>query len=108
MVFVVSKSGKPLMPTIRYGHVRKLLKSKKAVPIFNLPFTIRLKYDTPEIVQEFYLGIDPGIENIGIGVSKENGECIFLSELQTNNKAIKKNMDNRREYRCSRKRNKRY
>ena len=26
MVYVVSKSGKPLMPTERYGHVRKLLK----------------------------------------------------------------------------------
>ena len=30
MVYVVSKNGKPLMPTRRCGHVRILLKQKKA------------------------------------------------------------------------------
>lgn len=107
MVYVISKSGKPLMPTTRYRHVRILLKEKRAYPVCNHPFTIRLKYNTPEIIQEFYLGVDPGRENIGIGVSKENGECVYLAELQTNNKMIKKNMDGRRSYRRSRRRNRR-
>ena len=102
MVYVISKSGKPLMPTRRHGKVRRLLKSGLAVPISNMPFTIRLKYETTEYTQDLWLGIDPGRENIGFGVSKENGECVFLAELKTNNKSVKKNMDNRRSYRHQR------
>ena len=49
MVYVVNKKGKPLMPTTRYGKVKRLLKSGKAVVINNNPFTIRLKYDTTEL-----------------------------------------------------------
>lgn len=52
MVYVISKNHKALMPTERYGHVRKLLNERKAVPISNNPFTIRLKYETPDITQE--------------------------------------------------------
>lgn len=51
VVNVVDKKGKPLAPTTRFGHVKKLLKSGKAVPICNAPFTIKLKYDTLEIIQ---------------------------------------------------------
>ena len=29
MVYVISKSGKPLMPTDRYRHVKYLLKNRK-------------------------------------------------------------------------------
>lgn len=107
MVFVVDKHGKPLMPTTRYRHVRILLKNHLAVPISNLPFTIKLKYDVEGITQKLYLGIDPGRENIGIGVSNEKGECIFANEVQTNNKSIKKNMDERRDHRQARRRNRR-
>ena len=77
MVYVISKSGKPLMPTERYSHVRKLLKNKLAVPICNNPFTIKLKYDTSGVVQSLTLGIDVGRENIGLGVSDEKGNCLF-------------------------------
>ena len=95
------------MPTTRCGHVRKLMKEKKAVPICNEPFTIRLKYETPEIVQPLYLGLDTGRENIGIAVSKENGNCCYLSELETKNKSIKEKMSERREHRSERRRHKR-
>ena len=71
IVYVVNRKGKPLMPTTRCGHVAKLLKSGKAVPICNEPFTIKLKYDTPDVVQPLYLGIDTGRENIGAGVLSE-------------------------------------
>lgn len=50
IVYVISKKRKPLMPTTRCGHVRKLLDDGKAVVINSNPFTIRLKYDTLEIV----------------------------------------------------------
>lgn len=61
-VYVQDKNVRPLMPTVRFGHVRKLMKSGRAKPVCNNPFTIRLKYDTPGIVQELYMGIDPGRE----------------------------------------------
>lgn len=104
IVYVISKKRKPLMPTTRCGHVRKLLDEGKAVVINSNPFTIRLKYDTPEIVQSLYCGIDTGRENIGVGVSDENGNCIYLSELTTNNKLVKKNMTSRAESRRGRRR----
>lgn len=104
IVYVISKKRKPLMPTTRCGHVRKLLDKGKAVVINSNPFTIRLKYDTPEIAQSLYYGIDTGRDNIGVGVSDENGNCVYLAELTTNNKLVKKNMSSRAESRRSRRR----
>ena len=43
-VYVLDKKGKPLMPTTRYGKVRRMLKSGQAKPVQNLPFTIQLTY----------------------------------------------------------------
>ena len=63
------------MPTTRYGHVRKLLKEGKAVPICNSPFAIKLKYDVPGYTQPVYEGIDTGRENIGDAASLENGKA---------------------------------
>lgn len=103
-VYVVNKKGKPLEPTYRYGHVRKLLKSKKAVPISNEPFTIRLKYKTPDIVQGLYGGLDTGRENIGLAVSKKDGQGVYLSDVRTNNKSVKSNMADRAGFRRSRRR----
>ena len=57
-IVVLDKHGKPLMPTTRCGHVRKLLKSGEAVAICNNPFTIRLKYETENQKQKLYLGFD--------------------------------------------------
>ena len=104
-VYILNKQGKPLMPTTRCGKVRKLLKGGKAVVVRSNPFTIRLKYDTDNIVQDLYLGIDTGRENIGVGVSDSKGNCVYLSELKTNNKMIKKNMQERLSFRRERRRN---
>ena len=107
MVYIISKSGKPLMPTERYSHVRKLLKNKLAVPICNNPFTIKLKYDTSEVVQSLTLGIDVGRENIGLGVSDEKGNCLFRANVETRNKQVTKNMSERKVHRQERRRHKR-
>ena len=72
-VYIVDKHSKPLMPTTRLGHVRKLLKEGKAVAISNNPFTIRLKYDSTHYTQPVQEGIDTGRENIGDAASWENG-----------------------------------
>ena len=107
MVYVLSKNGKPLMPTNRYGHIRWLIKNNKAIPICNNPFTIRLKYDTPDVVQPLTMGIDVGRENIGLGVSDNNGNCLFLANVETKNKQVTKNMSDRKVHRQERRRNKR-
>ena len=107
MVYVLNKNGKPLMPTDRYRHVKLLLRQGKAIPICNNPFTIRLKYDTPDVVQPLTLGIDVGRENIGLGVSNEKGDCLFQAIVQTNNKSVTKNMSERKIHRQARRKHKR-
>ena len=102
IVYVLNKKGKPLMPTTRCGRVHKLLKAGLAVPVNNNPFTIRLKYETPDIVQSLTVGIDTGRENIGEGVSDDEGNCYFLCETETHNKSIKKKMSERAEHRHAR------
>lgn len=106
-IYVLNKKGKPLMPTKRQSHVRKLLKAKKAVVVNGNPFTIRLKYETSDVTQALYGGMDTGRENIGEGVSLENGECVFLCETETKNKSIKVKMDERRAHRSERRRHRR-
>ena len=101
-IYIVDKHSRPLMPTTRHSHVRKLLKSGKAVAISSSPFVVKLKYDTDNIVQPLYCGIDTGRENIGVGVSKQDGKCVYLSHLQTNNKTIKQKMEERRMHRQER------
>ena len=76
-VYIVDKHCKPLMPTTRFGHVRKLLKEGKTVPICNSPFTIKLKYDVPGYTQPVYEGIDTGRENIGDAASLRTARMFF-------------------------------
>lgn len=57
-VYVLNKDGKPLMPTTRGGHVRHLLKEQKARVVRAKPFTIQLLYETNDVVQPLYLGIN--------------------------------------------------
>ena len=106
-VYVIGKKRKPLSPTTRLRRVRKLLEAGLAVPVCNNPFTIRLKYDTPEIMENLYFGVDTGRENIGVAVSNEKGECVFRADVKTNNKQIRGEMDNRRGYRRARRLHKR-
>lgn len=49
VVYVLSKTGKTLMPTKRFRKVRLLLKNKLAKVVQRNPFTIQLLYDTNSI-----------------------------------------------------------
>ena len=89
-VYVLNKDGKPLMPTTRCGHIRHLLKEKKARVVRTNPFTIKLVYETDDVVQPLYLGIDPGRTNIGVAVVKVDGTAVFTAHLETRNKEIPK------------------
>ena len=81
MVYIQDKDGKALMPTKRYGKVRKLLKNDKAVVINKTPFTIKLTYETTHYTQFITLGIDAGSKNVGLSATTEKEE-IYASELK--------------------------
>ena len=104
-VYVLNKDGKPLMPTTRCGHVRRLLKEQKAQVVTSKPFTIQLLYETDDVVQPLYLGIDPGRTNIGVAVVKIDGTAVFTAHLETRNKEIPKLMQGRKKARRARRTN---
>ena len=94
------------MPTTRYGHIRRLIKDGKAVVVTDKPFTVRLKYETENVVQELTLGIDTGRENIGLSVIT-NKNCLARINFYTNNKSVTKNMQERKQFRNERRRHRR-
>ena len=76
MVYVLSKDGKPLMPTKRYAKIR-ILRKRGLLKIVNTkPFTVQLLYDTKNITQDVTLGIDSGYLNIGFSVITDKQELI--------------------------------
>ena len=104
-VYVISKDGQPLMPTSRFGKVRRLLKNKKAKVIRSCPFTIKLLYE-PEslIVQEIVLGQDTGSKHIGTACVADD-KILYQSEVALRDD-IKKKMDRRRALRRNRRQRK--
>lgn len=106
-VYVLSKTGKPLMPTGRFGRVKGLLKTKKAKIVNYKPFTIQLTYESTEYTQPLTLGIDTGTNNIGVSVTKDNSEPVFLGELETRTKEVTDNVETRKLHRQTRRRHNR-
>ncbi len=82
MVYVLDINGQPLMPTERYGKVRRMLKSGKAKVVKRCPFVIQLSYtaSTHEI-QRVSLGVDAGSKHIGISATTESN-VLFESEVE--------------------------
>ena len=104
-VYVISKDGQPLMPTNRFGKVRRLLKNKKAKVVSRCPFTIKLLYE-PEslVVQKVVLGQDTGSKHVGTACVADD-KVLYQSEVTLRDN-IKKKMDNRRAFRKNRRRRK--
>ena len=100
MVYVLNVNGQPLMPTKRYGKVRRMLKSGKAKVIKRCPFTIQLLYESTNHTQELTLGVDAGSKTIGISVSNQTKEY-YSSEVILRND-ISKLLTDRRKLRSSR------
>ena len=84
---------------------RHLLKEQKARVVRTKPFTIQLLYETDDVVQHLYLGIDPGRTNIGVAVVKTDGTAVFTAHLETRNKEIPKLMKKRKDSRRARRTN---
>ena len=82
MVYVLDINGQPLMPTERYGKVRRMLKSGKAKVVKRCPFVIQLSYtaSTREI-QRVSLGVDAGSKHIGISATTES-KVLYESEVE--------------------------
>ena len=94
-VYVLDKNGQPLMPTRRFGKVRRLLRDKKAKVVKHCPFTIKLLYE-PEtkIVQDIVLGVDTGSKYVGVACVG-NDKVLYQAQVELRDD-IKKKMDSRR------------
>ena len=107
MVYVISKDGKPLMPTDRHGNVRRLLRDKKAKVIKRTPFTIQLLYKTKtENLEPITLGVDAGSKVIGLSASTKDKE-VFVGEYELRDD-VSKNITKKREVRRTRRSRLRY
>ena len=87
LVYVLNKNGQPLMPTNRCGKVRRMLKSGLAVVVKRCPFTIRLNYETTNVVQEVVLGVDAGSKTIGLSVTTDKKE-LYASNVELRNDIV--------------------
>ena len=74
VVYVQDMNGKPLMPTKRFGWVRRALRDGKAVVVGRCPFVIRLTYATTDYTQPITLGIDAGTVHVGLSATSEKEE----------------------------------
>ena len=102
MVYVVSKSGRPLMPTEHCGKVKHLLKDGKAKVLHREPFTIQLLYETTEYVQATTLGVDTGSGTFGAAVvTDDSHKVLYMSEVEVRNDIATK-MKKRSRYRRDR------
>lgn len=100
MVYILGKDGQPLMPTVRYGKVRRLLKSNKAKVIRKCPFTIQLLYDSTTYTQEIALGVDSGSKHIGISATTKD-KVLFEANVTLRTDIVDK-ISTRREMRKNR------
>lgn len=104
LVYVLNKTGQPLMPTNRCGKVRRLLKNRKAKVIMRCPFTVQLLYEITESVQPVSLGIDAGSKHIGVSATTK-GRVLYeadvtlrsdVSDLITVKRALRRSRRNRK------------
>ena len=100
MVYVINYDGQPLMPSSQVI-ARLLLKQGKAKCIKRTPFTIKLLYQTTNYTQDITLGVDTGSGKIGSSAVAENGNVLYLSEVEIRND-ISDKMTQRSKYRRNR------
>ncbi len=87
MVYVLDQNGQPLMPTMRYGKVRRLLKSGLAKVIKKCPFTIKLGYESTTYIQKVSLGIDAGSKHIGVSATTID-RVLYESDVELRNDIV--------------------
>ena len=100
MVYVLSKTGQPLMPTENHAKVRVLLKQGRAKVINKCPFTIQLLYSSTNYTQKTTLGVDSGSKHIGLSATTKN-KVLFEFDVELRNDIVDL-LSTRRELRRSR------
>ena len=100
LVYVISNNGQPLMPTTRYGKIRRLLKNKQARVLKRCPFTVQLLYETKNVTQPISLGVDAGSKYIGLSATTKD-KVLFESVVEVKNDIVNL-LSTRRELRSSR------
>ena len=100
MVYVLSKTGQPLMPTENHAKVRILLKQGKAKVVNKCPFTIQLLYSSTNYTQKVTLGVDSGSKHIGLSATTKD-KVLFESDVELRNDIVDL-LSSRRELRRSR------
>ena len=100
MVYVLSKSGQPIMPTKNHAKVRLLLNSGKAKVVKRTPFTIQLIGTSKTYIQTVTLGVDAGSRHVGLSATTTKQE-LFSAELRPRNDVVDL-LSSRREMRRSR------
>ncbi len=98
-VFVLSKEGKPLMPTTP-RRARVWLKAKRARVVRRDPFTIRLRFATQQHTQPAKVGVDTGSKHVGIAAIT-NGEVVFQADVHLRDDIAEK-LKQRHRYRRNR------
>ena len=100
VVYVLDKSGKPLMPTERTAWVAYALKHGEAKVVRREPFTIQLLRDSTDYLQAVTLGVDTGSRHIGLSATTEKKELYSAQvELRTD---VSELLTARREFRRAR------
>ena len=107
MVYILSLTGKPLMPTKRHGKVRRLLRDGLAKVVKRCPFTIQLLFETGEEVQPVVLGVDAGSRHIGISATTE-GKVLYEADVELRNDIVELLSTRREARRARRNRKTRY
>jgi RRXRR protein/HNH endonuclease len=98
-VFVLSHSGKPLMPTTP-RRARIFLKTRRARVVMRAPFTIQLCFETTTYTQPVTVGVDTGSQTVGIAAAA-NREVVFQAEMRLRTD-ISGKLTRRRQYRRTR------
>ena len=99
LVYVLSKSEKPLMPC-KPARARHLLRDGEAKVIRRTPFTIQLTIESTEHVQEVVVGLDPGYKTVGVAAISGD-QVLYQGEVELRND-VRRRMDQRRMYRRNR------
>lgn len=87
MVYVLSKTGQPIMPTWNHAKVRVLLKQQKAKVVHLCPFTVQLLYDSTDYTQPVSLGIDAGSRHIGVSATTET-KVLYEADVTLRNDIV--------------------
>ena len=94
-VYILDVNGNPLMPTRRFGKVRRMLRDGLAKIVNRDVFTIQLLYEPKtHFVDELTLGCNAGDNHIGLSVSSSDKE--YFAENISVDKLKVKNFRKRR------------